>query len=199
MANRWGNNGNSERLYLLGAPKSLQTKQQQQSLSGLIQKWEPSGLSGVRWGSKAVGTQMLEAGDGEEPSRLIIGPWKSCHTRHRVSEMAFAQMQLYLSRRFHIYHFILCLCYLFILRIIENYSSPWRKNCDKPRKSTKTQRHHLLTKVHIAKAMVFLVAVYECESWTIKKAENERTDAFKLWCWRRLLRVLWTAISNQLI
>ena len=49
------------------------------------------------------------------------------------------------------------------------------------------------TKVHLVKAMVFPVVMYECESWTIKKAELRRTDAFELWCWRRLLRVPWTA------
>ena len=58
----------------------------------------------------------------------------------------------------------------------------------------------LLTKVHIVKAMVFLVVMYGCESWTIKKAEHPRIDAFELWCWRRLLRVPWTARrSNQSI
>ena len=58
----------------------------------------------------------------------------------------------------------------------------------------------LPTKVHLVKAMVFLVVMYGCESWTIKKAECRRIDAFKLWCWRRLLRVLWTARrSNQSI
>ena len=51
----------------------------------------------------------------------------------------------------------------------------------------------LLTKVHLVKAMVFPVVMYGCESWTIKKAECQRTDAFELWCWRRLLRVPWTA------
>ena len=51
----------------------------------------------------------------------------------------------------------------------------------------------LPTKVHIVKAMVFLVVTYRCKSWTIKKAEGQRIDAFILWCWRRLLRVLWTA------
>ena len=51
----------------------------------------------------------------------------------------------------------------------------------------------LPTKVQIVKAMVFLVFLYRCESWTIKKAEHQRTDAFELWCWRRLLRVPWTA------
>ena len=48
----------------------------------------------------------------------------------------------------------------------------------------------LLTKVHLVKAMVFLVVMYGCKSWTIKKAECQRIDAFELWCWRRLLRVL---------
>ena len=51
----------------------------------------------------------------------------------------------------------------------------------------------LPTKVHLVKAMVFPVLMYVCESWTIKKAERRRIDAFELWCWRKLLRVLWTA------
>ena len=56
----------------------------------------------------------------------------------------------------------------------------------------------LPTKVHVVKAMVFPVVVYGCESWTVKKAERRRIDAFELWCWRRLLRVPWTARrSNQ--
>ena len=56
------------------------------------------------------------------------------------------------------------------------------------------------TKVHLVKAMVFPVVVYGCESWTIKKAEHRRIDAVELWCWRRLLRVSWTARrSNQSI
>ena len=57
----------------------------------------------------------------------------------------------------------------------------------------------LLTKVHIVKAIVFPVVMYRCESWTIKKAEYQRIDAFELWCWRRLLRVPWTARSNKSI
>ena len=64
----------------------------------------------------------------------------------------------------------------------------------------KKQRHHLLTKVHIVKALVFPVVMYECENKTIKKAECRGIDAFELWCWRRLLRVPWTARrSNQSI
>ena len=58
----------------------------------------------------------------------------------------------------------------------------------------------LPTKVHLVKAMVFPVVMYGCESWTVKKAEHRRIDAFELWCWRRLLRVYWTARrSNQSI
>ena len=54
-----------------------------------------------------------------------------------------------------------------------------------------------LWEVHIVKAMVFPVVTYGCESWTIKNAERQRIDAFELWCWRRLLRVPWTARSNH--
>ena len=57
----------------------------------------------------------------------------------------------------------------------------------------------LLTKVCLVKAMILPLAMYGCESWTIKKAEHQRIDAFKLWCWRRLLRDPWTARSNQSI
>ena len=58
----------------------------------------------------------------------------------------------------------------------------------------------LLTNVRLVKPMVFPIVMYRCESWTVKKAEHQRIDAFELWCWRRLLRVPWTArISNQSI
>ena len=58
----------------------------------------------------------------------------------------------------------------------------------------------LSTKVHLVKAVVFPVVMYGCESWTVKKAKHQRIDAFELWCWRRLLRVPWTARrSNQCI
>ena len=64
----------------------------------------------------------------------------------------------------------------------------------------KSRDNILLTKVRLVKAMVFPVVMYGCESWTVKKAECRRTDAFELWCWRRLLRVPWTARrSNQSI
>ena len=56
----------------------------------------------------------------------------------------------------------------------------------------KSKNVTLSTKVHLAKAMVFPVVMYECESWTVKKPEHQRIDAFELWCWRRLLRVPWT-------
>ena len=62
-------------------------------------------------------------------------------------------------------------------------------------------RHIILqTKVHIVKSIVFPVVMYRCDSWTIKKAENQRINSFEMWCWRRLLRVPWTARrSNQSI
>ena len=64
----------------------------------------------------------------------------------------------------------------------------------------KSREITLSTKVHLVKAMVFPVVMYGCENWTIKKAEHQRIDAFELWCWRRLLRVPWTARrSNQSI
>ena len=77
--------------------------------------------------------------------------------------------------------------------------APWKKNYDKL--STLESRDvTLLTKVHQVKAMVFPVVMYGCKSWTIKKDESRRIDAFELWCWRRLLRVPWDARrSNQAI
>ena len=62
----------------------------------------------------------------------------------------------------------------------------------------KSRNITLLTKVRLVKAMVFPVVVYGCESWTVKKAERRRIDAFELWCWRRLLRVPWTARRSNL-
>ena len=78
--------------------------------------------------------------------------------------------------------------------------APWKKSYDKPREHIKSRDITLPTKVHIVKAMVFPVVMYGCESWTIKKAEHRRIDAFELWYRRRLLRVPWTAKrSNQSI
>ena len=78
--------------------------------------------------------------------------------------------------------------------------APWKESYDQPRQHIKKQRHYFLTKVHLAKAMVFPVVMYGCESCTIKKAQCRRIDAFELWCWRRLLRVPCTARrSNQSI
>ena len=71
---------------------------------------------------------------------------------------------------------------------------------DQPRQHIKKQRHYFATKVRLFKAMVFPVVMYGCESWTVKKAERRRIETLDLWCWRRLLRVPWTAkISNQSI
>ena len=77
--------------------------------------------------------------------------------------------------------------------------TPWKASYDQPRQHIKKQRHHFANKGLASQSYVFPVVVYGCESWTIKKAEHWRIDAFKLWCWRRLLRVPWTARSNQSI
>ena len=78
--------------------------------------------------------------------------------------------------------------------------APWEKGNAKPRQCIKSRGVTLPTKVCLVKAMAFQVVVYGCESWTIKKAECQRIDAFELRCWRRLLRVLWIAWrSNQSI
>ena len=78
--------------------------------------------------------------------------------------------------------------------------APWKKSYDQPRQHIEKQRHYFGNKVRLVKAMVFQVVMYGCESWTIKQAECQRSDAFKLWCWRRLLRVPGTARkSNQSI
>ena len=78
--------------------------------------------------------------------------------------------------------------------------TPWKKSYDQPRQHIKKQREYFANKVRLVKAMVFPLVMYGCESWTINKAEHRRIDAFELWCWRRLLRVPWTARrSNQSI
>ena len=71
--------------------------------------------------------------------------------------------------------------------------APCKEIYDKPRQHIKMQRHYFADKVHIVKAMVFPVVMYGYENWTIKKTGHQRINAFKLWCWRRLLTVPWTA------
>ena len=74
----------------------------------------------------------------------------------------------------------------------------WKRSYDQPRQHIKSRGITLPTKVCLVKAMVFPVVMDGCESWTVKKGERRRIDAFELWCWRRLLRVPWTARrSNQ--
>ena len=78
--------------------------------------------------------------------------------------------------------------------------APWKKGMTNLDSILKSRDITVPTKVCLVKGMVFPVVIYRCESWTIKKAECQRIDTFELWCWRRLLRVLWTARrSNQSI
>ena len=77
--------------------------------------------------------------------------------------------------------------------------TPWKKSYDQTRQHVKKQRYYF-TNNGLIKAMVFPVVMYGCESWTVKKAERRKSDPFELWCWKRLLRVPWTARrSNQSI
>ena len=80
-------------------------------------------------------------------------------------------------------------CHLFTLQVLESFymykHGPWKKNYDSLDSILKSRDITLPTKVHIVKTMVFLVVMYGCENWTIKKVEHQRTDAFKLWYWRR--------------
>ena len=76
--------------------------------------------------------------------------------------------------------------------------APWKKSYDQP-SILKSKDITLPTKVCLVKALVFPVVRYRCESWTIKKAEHLRIDTFELWCWRRLLRVPWTAKEIQAV
>jgi len=74
----------------------------------------------------------------------------------------------------------------------------WKKSYANLDRILKSRDITLLTKIHIVKAMGFPLVMYGCKSWTIKKAEHQRIDTFEMWCWRRLLRVPWTARrSNQ--
>ena len=75
--------------------------------------------------------------------------------------------------------------------------APWKKSYDQPREHIKKQRHYFVDKGLSSLSYLFPVVMYGCESWTIKKAEQQRIDAFELWCWRRLLRVPWTARRSK--
>ena len=78
--------------------------------------------------------------------------------------------------------------------------TPWKKSYDQHRQYIEKQRHYFANKGPSSQGYIFPVVMYGCESWTVKKAEHRRIDAFELWCWRRLLQVPWTARrSNQSI
>src|SRR5574341_1107635 len=75
--------------------------------------------------------------------------------------------------------------------------TPWKESYDQPRQHIQKQRHFFANKGLSSQGHGFPVVMYGCESWTVKKAERQRIDAFELWCWRRLLRVPWTARSSN--
>ena len=75
--------------------------------------------------------------------------------------------------------------------------APWKESYDKPRQCIKKQRHYFVDKGPYRQSYGFPVVMYGCVSWTIRKGEHQRVDDFELWCWRRLLRILWTARSSN--
>ena len=78
--------------------------------------------------------------------------------------------------------------------------TPWKESYHQPKQHIKKQRHYFVNKGPSVKVIVFTVVMYGCENWNVKNAESQSIDAFELWCWRRLLRVPWTARrSNQSI
>ena len=87
-----------------------------------------------------------------------------------------------------------------VIAVMKLKDTPWNESYDQPDSIFKSRDITLPTKVRLVHAMVFPVVMYGCESWTVKKSEHRRIDAFELWCWRRLLKVPWTAKrSNQSI
>ena len=83
---------------------------------------------------------------------------------------------------------------------IKRLLAPWKKSYDQPRQHIKKQKHYFAGKGSYSQSYGFPEVMHGCESWTVKKAERRRIDAFELWCWRRLLKVPWTARrSNQSI
>ena len=92
------------------------------------------------------------------------------------------------------------MCILGDFNTVEVFTFAFTYHLRDPKKHIKTQRHYFAKKDWSSQSYVFPVVMYGCESWTKKKAEHQRIDAFELWCWRRLLRVPWTARrSNQSI
>ena len=78
--------------------------------------------------------------------------------------------------------------------------TPWNKSYDQPRQHIKKQRHYFANKCPSSQGYCFSMVIHECESWTTKKSDCQKIDAFELWCWRRLLKVPWTVKrSNQSI
>ena len=75
--------------------------------------------------------------------------------------------------------------------------TPWKKSYDQLRQHIEKQRHYFANKIRLVKAVGFPAVMYGCDSWTVKKPECQRIDAFELWCWRRLLRVPWTARRSK--
>ena len=122
--------------------------------------------------------------------KLNIHKWRSWNLPHHIMANRSETMEIvtdFISLGFEITAGIDC------SHELKRTLAPWKKISDKPRQHIKKKRHTWLIKVHIVKGMLLRVVVCGCQNWMIKKAECWRIDAFELWCWRRLLRIPWTA------
>ena len=197
MANRWGSGGNSDRLYSGGAPKSLQMVTAAMKLEDTCLLEEKMWPTSVQFSQSVVSDSLRphesqharppcpSPTPGVYPNPRPLSWW--CHPAISSSGHPLLLLPLIPPS----------------IRVFSNESTlrmRWPKywsfsfsispsNLDSILKSRDIT---FPTKVHLVKAMVFPVVMYGCESWTIKKAECWRIDAFELWCWRRLLRVPWT-------
>ena len=203
MANRWGNSGNSERLYFLGL---------QNHCKWWLQPWNLKVLASWKRRRRWHPTTVLLPGKPHGWRNLVgYSPWgrkesdmtEWLHFHFPALEKEMATHSSVLAWRIPGTGKPAGLPSMGLHRVGHDWSelaaaASGRKVITNLDSILKSRDITLPTKFHLVKVMVFSVVIYGCESWTIKKAEHQRIYVFELWCWRRLLRVPWTARrSNQ--
>ena len=175
-----------------------------------------AGLDEAQAGIKIAGTNINNLRYADDTTLMAESTKEPLDESERGEWKSWLEIQLSKSEDHgiwsHIYHFMANRWgnignsdIFYFLGLPNHYSceikrNPWKKAVTNLDSILKNRDNTLPTKVHLVKAMVFPVVMYGCESWTIRKAECQRIDAFELWCWRRLLRVPWAARrSNQSI
>ena len=191
MANRWGNNGNSGRLHFLELQKHRDNDRSHEIKRHLLLGNFPGGSNGKA--SPAVREAWVQSLSQEgSPGEGNGNPLQYSCLEYPHGQRSLVGLQSMVWQRVRHDRATSLSSFLSLLL--------GRKGMTKLNSVLKSRDITLSTKVHLVRAMVFPVVMYGCESWTIKKAEHWRIDAFELWCWRRRLRVPWTARrSKQLI